>query len=596
MKNCYLIMCILIISFSLVYGDGNEENFELGAAIYRDLNLIGANNHWHGGVFSYFEYSNGFGTMYYVESGGAGDDVSHRQVPKSDDSPLSITVTNYQNNLLSLKTKFKNKFKDESELDYNGAFTVNSIAPSKRESIVATSRNGRLRGKSYTWIDMLDVKNHWCSDHVWTCEHWNGTIDDIDEIRCDGVIEFSYEKNEVDVSNGYNIGHSGQTNVDRHNNLHVGDYNWDELCPKIQAGESHFGGGNVSTFQPLISSPPTTTNFAVNQYYNNVQLSFKISDNASVKSYVLIQVKKTSEPTWHVLKDKNNNVWKFKKVDLTDYQNNLQHDYFYIPWEGKYVGGQYPTGTESYNVKITVIDQGANYSENTFNFSATWPPLDLAISGPNSLSNNEHGTFTATPIFGSTIYVDYRWWERNDDNGGAMIEVADGSQNPIILAPPGGTWLEITSERGNSTIQRGHSWSFSLKCEVTDSDSAKKTDIHPVNVINGANYAINNTNQVKISSYIPEKFELKPNFPNPFNPVTHIAFNVPEVSHITLDVFNVSGQKVATLVNGKKDAGVFQAQFNGVSLASGVYVYRFVAKGLESGKNFRDIKRMLLIK
>jgi len=80
------------------------------------------------------------------------------------------------------------------------------------------------------------------------------------------------------------------------------------------------------------------------------------------------------------------------------------------------------------------------------------------------------------------------------------------------------------------------------------------------------------------------------NYPNPANPTTTITYSIAEPSHVRLTVYSVSGQKVATLVDGPLSAGTHSVVFDGSHLASGVYFYRLESKGLaKSGK-------MLLIK
>ena len=95
---------------------------------------------------------------------------------------------------------------------------------------------------------------------------------------------------------------------------------------------------------------------------------------------------------------------------------------------------------------------------------------------------------------------------------------------------------------------------------------------------------------------ISESFKLYANYPNPFNPVTKISFNLSELSTVSLKVFDISGKEIATLAEGSKDVGFYTATFNGSDLSSGIYIYKFTAKGLESGMTYTDIKRMLLIK
>ncbi|MEQ9264987.1 MAG: T9SS type A sorting domain-containing protein [Balneolaceae bacterium] len=92
-------------------------------------------------------------------------------------------------------------------------------------------------------------------------------------------------------------------------------------------------------------------------------------------------------------------------------------------------------------------------------------------------------------------------------------------------------------------------------------------------------------------SGVAEVFSLDQNYPNPFNPTTNISFNLPNASNVTLAVYNLLGQKVATLIDGRTMTnGVHSVAFDARALSSGVYIYR-----LEAG-SFVSNKRMTLIK
>jgi hypothetical protein len=102
------------------------------------------------------------------------------------------------------------------------------------------------------------------------------------------------------------------------------------------------------------------------------------------------------------------------------------------------------------------------------------------------------------------------------------------------------------------------------------------------------------------SSALPVDYALSGNYPNPFNPTTTISFGLPEPSEVTLKVYSVLGQEVATLVEGTRQAGYSQVVWNvknyaGSQLSSGVYFYRLTAVGI-SGKTFVDQRKMLLLR
>ncbi len=97
-------------------------------------------------------------------------------------------------------------------------------------------------------------------------------------------------------------------------------------------------------------------------------------------------------------------------------------------------------------------------------------------------------------------------------------------------------------------------------------------------------------------SGIPKEFALYQNYPNPFNPTTRLQFDIPQLSTVTLKVYNILGQEVATLVNHETmEPGVKVAQLDGSNLSSGLYFYRITADGV-SGKSFVSIKKMMLVK
>ncbi len=89
---------------------------------------------------------------------------------------------------------------------------------------------------------------------------------------------------------------------------------------------------------------------------------------------------------------------------------------------------------------------------------------------------------------------------------------------------------------------------------------------------------------------IPKSFFVDQNYPNPFNPSTTIVYGLPEEASVTVRVYNLLGQEVSTLFEGKQSAGIHNVKFDAGSLGSGVYLYRVQAGSMGA------IKRMILIK
>jgi hypothetical protein len=85
-------------------------------------------------------------------------------------------------------------------------------------------------------------------------------------------------------------------------------------------------------------------------------------------------------------------------------------------------------------------------------------------------------------------------------------------------------------------------------------------------------------------------YKLEQNYPNPFNPVTKINYSIPKSSNVNINVFDILGQKVASLVNEKQESGSYSIDFDASKLSSGVYYYK-----IETGE-FTSIKKMTLVK
>lgn len=88
----------------------------------------------------------------------------------------------------------------------------------------------------------------------------------------------------------------------------------------------------------------------------------------------------------------------------------------------------------------------------------------------------------------------------------------------------------------------------------------------------------------------PEEFRLEQNFPNPFNPITTIQYQIPSDSKVTLKVYDVLGAEVMILVNEEQEAGYKEVKFNAGNLASGMYIYRLVTD------NYSSTKKLMLLK
>lgn len=152
------------------------------------------------------------------------------------------------------------------------------------------------------------------------------------------------------------------------------------------------------------------------------------------------------------------------------------------------------------------------------------------------------------------------------------------------------SWTEVgeVQAAGNSNAPKTYSFmdknvtgagSFDYKLSYVD--------------VNGNSHAFGKTISVDVN--VPESFSLSQNYPNPFNPSTVIKYALPQAAHVTLKIYNMLGQEVATIVNQQADKGFYKVTWDGRTsagsyAASGVYIYRIVAG------NFVQTKKMNLLK
>jgi hypothetical protein len=128
-----------------------------------------------------------------------------------------------------------------------------------------------------------------------------------------------------------------------------------------------------------------------------------------------------------------------------------------------------------------------------------------------------------------------------------------------------------------------------LKLRMTDATAQMSIDGEATLNENGA--AALGSVQVR---QVPTEFALRQNYPNPFNPTTQIAFSLPEDARVLLEVYDVAGRLVQTLMSRDQAAGVYRVQWDGRNqagqpVASGIYLYR-----LQAGSSMETRTMMLL--
>ena len=112
---------------------------------------------------------------------------------------------------------------------------------------------------------------------------------------------------------------------------------------------------------------------------------------------------------------------------------------------------------------------------------------------------------------------------------------------------------------------------------------------------NGSNYTRTGVSEEQMM--VPESFSLSQNYPNPLNPSTTIEYALPTRSIVTVKIYSILGQEVATLVNGEQGAGYYRTVWNASNQASGMYYLRITAQTADrSSASFTKVKKMMLIK
>ena len=217
------------------------------------------------------------------------------------------------------------------------------------------------------------------------------------------------------------------------------------------------------------------------------------------------------------------------------------------------------------------------------------------------ISNNPVGSSGVVKIFsagsyfvpGEAIYSSSP--VHVDSNSWNIIPISD-----FILIPPTDLWIGFEARSGPSG---SHAWAG---CDSGPNDPDGqyiyfRGDWFQLTAL-GASFTYNwnlrafidPTTDIK-NEILPSISKLEQNYPNPFNPNTTINFSLASSSWVTLKVYNIIGQEISFLFNGRASAGDHSVNFNASSQPSGIYIYKLTAAGRDN-KIFSSVRKMLLIK
>jgi hypothetical protein len=253
-----------------------------------------------------------------------------------------------------------------------------------------------------------------------------------------------------------------------------------------------------------------------------------------------------------------------------------------------------------------VVPKTFNTGISTFNVLHETDPSNTACA---SLINSPPGNFSLTTPPDEHVLVIrpenidqsqlFAWSVSVDPNGqpvdytitlsatisGSVVTIEQDTSGRVIMIPHS----EIYDLLSESNVQDFSAFEWT----VSSSDGQLSTAANngPRTITFDIGYMLNNDSE----ALLPDVFALHQNYPNPFNPVTTIRFDVPEESHVRIDIYNVMGQKVAAVVDARYQPGFHAVNWggkttSGSALSSGMYFYRI------QSDNFTAVKKLILVK
>lgn len=171
----------------------------------------------------------------------------------------------------------------------------------------------------------------------------------------------------------------------------------------------------------------------------------------------------------------------------------------------------------------------------------------------------------------------------NFANSGEIIRLYNSSE--VLIDQ-----VEYDDEDGWPTEPDGDGPTLELKDPDLDNSLASSWGASSGFGTPGSQNSLIVSNEETLGQGIPTSLSLSQNFPNPFNPSTNIEYFVKSTSQVSLEVFDILGQKISTLVNRKQTSGTYNVSFDASTLPSGIYMYRLTSD------NVTLTRRMTLIK
>jgi hypothetical protein len=178
-------------------------------------------------------------------------------------------------------------------------------------------------------------------------------------------------------------------------------------------------------------------------------------------------------------------------------------------------------------------------------------------------------------------YIHIDFWTANSTELNFFLISPGPNQESVALIPPGTTEEWISVDIPLSDFEPTVNLTEVFQLMFTGNGTIYLDNIYFSTMLSDVR---------EVENSFPSDFVLEQNYPNPFNPATNIRFSIPEANQVSLRVYDLLGQEVATLVNQFMNAGTFEVSFDASNLPTGIYTYSITAG------DFQSVKKMMLIK
>jgi hypothetical protein len=244
------------------------------------------------------------------------------------------------------------------------------------------------------------------------------------------------------------------------------------------------------------------------------------------------------------------------------------------------------------NITQSTISQSGSYAARGEVITyATYPyPPTLVAGGYGSeLSVSQRhaavtGFYQFTSVEGDRLIVTVAMWQDDTLLGAGEFEISAGTSS-------------YTQFEANIDYLSGEVPNL---CEIAITISgASGDDCHVGSVMLIDNLSFSGITSVQndhVQSQLPEQFALGEGYPNPFNPTCVIKYAVPEISNVSIRVYDITGREITTLFQGVNVPGNHQVLFEPDRLPGGLYLYRMTATALKNNEIFSEVRKVIYIK